>query len=200
FVPTAEGYYNFENNKYIYHYTDHLGNIRLSFTKNSSGAAIIEESNFYPYGMKQENNVQSNPAYNYEQSGKEFQKETGWSDFGARMYMADIGRWGVIDPLAETTRRINPYNYALDNPISYVDPDGRKAIAPNGFEILQPLNGALGYMIGGGSAVFGSFEEFLGQGAPIGFSQLGDTGLGGGGGGGSTGIAGASVSAQTLSY
>ncbi|UTX50527.1 hypothetical protein [Chryseobacterium sp. MA9] len=30
FVQTSEGYFNFENNKYIYNYTDHLGNIRLS--------------------------------------------------------------------------------------------------------------------------------------------------------------------------
>ena len=130
FVPTSEGYFNFENNTYIYHYTDHLGNVRLSYFKNTNNSAeVLEENNFYPYGMKQENNVQTNSSYNYEQSGKEFQKETGWSDFGARMYMADIGRWGVIDALAETTRRINPYNYALDNPVSYVDPDGRKAMA-----------------------------------------------------------------------
>ncbi|KXH80458.1 DUF6443 domain-containing protein [Chryseobacterium kwangjuense] len=54
FVPTAEGYYNFENNKYIYTYTDHLGNIRLSYTKNSAGtgAEIIEENNYYPFGLK----------------------------------------------------------------------------------------------------------------------------------------------------
>jgi len=52
FVPTAEGYYNFENNKYIYSYTDHLGNVRLSYTQNGSGPEIIEENNFYPFGMK----------------------------------------------------------------------------------------------------------------------------------------------------
>lgn len=158
FVPTSEGYYNFENNTCIYKYTDHLGNIRLSFTKIGSGAAVIEESNFYPYGMKQENTVQSNPAYNYEQSGKEFQKETSWSDFGARMYMADIGRWSVIDQLAETTKRINPYNYALDNPISYVDPDGRKALA-----IEDRWNWSVAPNSGWFSSRtnFGHFEEFL---------------------------------------
>ncbi|MCL8538952.1 RHS repeat-associated core domain-containing protein, partial [Chryseobacterium gallinarum] len=37
FVPTSEGYYNFENNKYIYSYTDHLGNIRLSYFNNGNG-------------------------------------------------------------------------------------------------------------------------------------------------------------------
>lgn len=124
FVPTSEGYYDFEKNQYIYTYTDHLGNVRLSYFKNSSGSArVLEENNYYPFGLKHTNNLTIS-AYNYQYNGKEYQKETAWNDFGARMYMSDIGRWGVIDPLAEQMRRYSPYNFAYNNPINFIDPDG----------------------------------------------------------------------------
>ncbi|HCA07162.1 DUF6443 domain-containing protein [Chryseobacterium sp.] len=125
FFPTAEGYFNFETGKYVYNYTDHLGNTRLSYFKNGSGAEIIEESNYYPFGLKHEgyNVLSGNPAYKYKYNGKELQ-ESGMYDYGFRQYMPDLGRWSSPDPLSELASSWTSYRYAYDNPLRYIDPKG----------------------------------------------------------------------------
>uniref|UniRef100_UPI0028A6AB53 RHS repeat domain-containing protein n=1 Tax=Chryseobacterium taichungense TaxID=295069 RepID=UPI0028A6AB53 len=128
FFPTAEGFYDYEKKEYIYQYKDHLGNVRVSYKKGNNGIEITDQNDYYPFGMNIPREGKAvfgtSSMYNYKYNGKELQ-ETGMYDYGWRQYMPDIGRWGVVDPLAEQYRRWSPYNYAVSNPIRFIDPDGR---------------------------------------------------------------------------
>jgi len=131
FFPTAEGYVKNTAGalSYVYQYKDHLGNVRVSYAKNTATQVleIIEENNYYPFGLKHKGYNDYQASVNkYKYNGKELQDELGLGmyDYDARNYDPAIGRWMNIDPLAEKGRRWSPYNYALNNPVFFTDPDG----------------------------------------------------------------------------
>jgi RHS repeat-associated protein len=142
FFPTAEGYVKntpvsgTNSYSYVFNYTDHLGNVRISYTQNPSTKALIilDENNYYPFGLKHTpyNAIAPAPEYKYKYNGKELQDENiggnqlNLYDFGARNYDPALGRWMNVDPLAEKFPAWSPYSFCFDNPLKFIDLDGKE--------------------------------------------------------------------------
>ncbi len=61
-------------------------------------------------------------------------------DFGARMYDSRLGRWLTIDSYFSKYPDLSPYNYTANNPIYYIDPDGKRIIIANESQQATALN------------------------------------------------------------
>jgi len=109
---------------------DHLGNVRVACRLESGVLKTRQVDSYYPFGMNikglSANSTVGIRPNEYLYNGKMMQDEMGlgWLDYGARFYDAVLGRWHSIDPLAEKYRRWSPYNYCVDNPMRFIDPDG----------------------------------------------------------------------------
>ncbi|MES2063386.1 MAG: DUF6443 domain-containing protein [Bacteroidota bacterium] len=153
FTQTEEGRAVNNNDgtyRYQYDLKDQLGNVRLTFQKNATTgkADRVQSDNYYAFGMRKSVNptvVQNKYLYN----GKEIQDETGNYDYGARFYDPVIGRWTSVDPSAEKAGQeiLTTYQYGMNNPVRYNDPDGKCPlclILPEIIEGAGMLSEALG--------------------------------------------------------
>ena len=122
----AHGYIAPQDGQVYYHTTDHLGSVRA--ITNIQGS-VVERNGYYPFGSETalgssypkllDNRMKFN--------GKEEQTlgSLGLLDYGARMYDPAIGRWTAQDPLSEKYYSYSAYNYCVNNPVMFVDLDGR---------------------------------------------------------------------------
>jgi RHS repeat-associated protein len=102
-----------------FYFKDHLGS-----TRNIQTTAARMRVNYYPFG---EQHTVTGDETNHLFTGKELDNTTDLYYFGARYYDPSIGRFISVDPLAEKYPGWSPYVYALDNPLKFIDPDGRQS-------------------------------------------------------------------------
>jgi RHS repeat-associated protein len=158
-VPNGSGGYTYQ-----YNLKDHLGNDRLNFYSNSGVATVLQEDEYYSFGLRHGlYDASNNNRYLY--NGKELQTDlANQYDYGARFYDPVIGRWTAVDPLAEESRRWSVYNYTDNDPINNIDPDGMQT-SPVGPKSMGDPNAFIAesfrqYFQGAGALVDRFFASF----------------------------------------
>ena len=121
--------------KYHFH-SDHLGSSSL-ITDATGG--IVQHLEYVPFGevFIDERAATSTWSTPYKFNAKELDEETGLYYYGARYYDPKTSVWISTDPLKEKYPNMSSYVYCADNPLKFIDPDGRVLFLVNGWDGLS---------------------------------------------------------------
>ncbi|MCD8176561.1 MAG: RHS repeat-associated core domain-containing protein, partial [Tannerellaceae bacterium] len=122
-VLVEGGYYDVKEKKYYFYERDHQGNNRVVLDESGK---IVQTNDYYPFGkLFSESTGKEKQPYKY--NGKELDSDFGLSlyDYHARQYDPTVGSFTSMDPLAEKYYSISPYVYTFNNPVRFIDPDGK---------------------------------------------------------------------------
>lgn len=108
-----------------YLHTDGLGS---PVAETSSSGTIVSRTLHEPYGAPVDGVYVDGPGY----SGHVVDSITGLSYLQARYLDPIAGRFLSVDPVPASPGHFNAYNYAGNNPFTYIDPDGRDPCLPAG--------------------------------------------------------------------
>jgi RHS repeat-associated protein len=98
--------------------------MQLEIIENSE---IVSAQDYYPYGeILRQYTYGSGVNDKYKFTEKERDTETNYDYFGARFYDSELARWLQVDPLWEKYHGWSSYNYTLNNPLRFIDPDGKE--------------------------------------------------------------------------
>ena len=131
-VKTRAGEAGTNERLQFYYHPDHLGS--SSYITNLDGE-VSQHIEYVPFGevfIEERNNTWNTP---YLFNAKELDEETGLYYYGARYMDPKISMWLGVDPLMEKYPSVTGYCYTMDNPIRFIDPDGRDGmVTGNGTE------------------------------------------------------------------
>lgn len=128
-VANPEGRAYYENSKWNYEYflTDHLGNVRSTFTTDGVGSLTQKSINdFDPFGVRNNTGLANNTINRFEYQGKEKESTFGLNsiNLGARSYNPTIGRMDKVDLLSDKMPFVSTYSSNFNNPLGFLDKDG----------------------------------------------------------------------------
>ena len=104
-------------------------------SKHSPCVGIRTCSDYSPFGVELDGRtVSGGYRFGYQGSEKddEFKGDGKSIDFGARMHDPRLGRWLSPDPKFALQPGWSPYKFGLNNPIIFVDPEGKTEFYSNG--------------------------------------------------------------------
>ena len=107
----------------FFYHSDHLGS--TSYITDDH-ANITQYDAYLPYGELLVDEHSSSEDLPYKFNGKQFDEETGLYYYGARYMDPKISMWLGVDPLMEKYPNVTGYCYTMDNPIKFIDPNGKE--------------------------------------------------------------------------